>query len=159
MVDQGRANNADTESVRWLRGTCTGHFLGVDGLLDQRGSLSTVLLRPVDAHQAAGIELALPGAAIGKLGILVLRGAFLRNMRFQPAPQFLPVLLIFRGKSEVHVPLLHQTARFRRCTPAYLSRNMRQTLAPFSSFRNARHAAAQTADRDILSWTNHPNTV
>src|SRR2546423_4174943 len=112
MMDQGRANNADAESVGWLRGPCTGHFLGVDGLLDQRGSLSTVLLRPVDPNQTAGIELALPGSAVGKLGILVLWGAFLRDIRFQPDPQLLPVLLIFRAKSEVHVPPLPPTTIF-----------------------------------------------
>src|SRR5262249_47859485 len=137
----------------------TGHFLGVDGLLDQRGSLTTVLLRPVDTNQAAGIELALPGAAIGKLGILVLWGSFLGKIRFQPGPQFVPVLLIFRGKSQVHVPLLHQTAMFRHCTRAYLSTNMGQTLAPFGSFRNALQAKARTASRDILYWTNHLNAV
>ena len=106
-MHQRGTHNANAEAIRRLWGTCPGHFLGIDGLLDQRRALPTVLLGPVNPHPAAVIELALPDPSIGKLGILVLRRKFLRPIHLQPGPQCLPVLLIFRRKSQVHAILLH----------------------------------------------------
>src|SRR5437762_11295835 len=89
MMNQGGTNNTDAKSIRRLWGTRTGHFLGIDGLLDQCGALPTVLLGPVNPDPAAVIELALPDPSIGKLGILVLRRRVLRPIRLQPGPQCL----------------------------------------------------------------------
>src|SRR5882672_4749830 len=106
MYQRG-TDNTNAETIRRLWGTRPGHFLCIDRLLDQRGALPTVLLGPVNPHPATVIELALPDPSIGKLGILVFWRRCLRPIRLQPGPQCLPVLLIFRRKSQVHATLLH----------------------------------------------------
>jgi len=57
----------ETLSLESIRDVCVGgpgHFLGVDGLLNQGGTLAAVGFGPVDADPATLGHLALPLAAV-----------------------------------------------------------------------------------------------
>ena len=102
VLHEGRANDADPQAVGRLRRPGAGHFLPVNGLLNQRSALTAVFPGPVYSHPAAIVQPALPGAAEGKIGVLIRRRRLGRLVGLKPGSQLQSVFFVFRRKSQVH---------------------------------------------------------